>query len=86
MRSVGVRELKEHTSQILRLVSYHHEEIEVTHRGQVIARLVPATVTPASQDLAAVWSDLDQLAAEIGIHWPRGVSAVDAVCEERREL
>lgn len=86
MRSVGVRELKEHTSQILRLVDEYHEEIEVTNHGRVIARLVPVAEAKDSLALAAVWADLDQLAAEIGTKWPPGISAVEAVHEERREL
>lgn len=86
MRTIGVRELKAHTSQILRLVHDQNEEIEVTHRGRVIARLVPASLTPATQDLAAIWADLDQLAAEIGAHWPAGITAANAVGEGRRDL
>jgi hypothetical protein len=34
--------------------------------------------------MAAVWTNLDQLAAEIGAHWPEGVSAAEAVRQERR--
>jgi hypothetical protein len=30
------------------------------------------------------WTELDQLAAEISAHWPRGVTAVEAMREDRR--
>ena len=56
----------------------------------MVARLVPAgplELSPTEKEkLAAVCADMDQLAAEIATHWPAGVSAVDAVREQRREL
>jgi len=85
--SVGIRELKEQTSQILRRVRENGEEVEVTYHGRVIARLVPASAPELdAADLSAVWTDLDRLAAEIGARWPSGVTAADAVSEGRREL
>jgi prevent-host-death family protein len=86
-RSIGVRELKENTSRILRRVREKGEEIQITYRGQVIARLTPVARTRQStKDMEIVWSDLDRLAAEIGSRWPVEVSAVEAVREARREL
>jgi hypothetical protein len=53
----------------------------------VVALLLPVESEPPSKkELAAVWSELDRLASEIGAAWPEGVSAVDAVREQRREL
>jgi prevent-host-death family protein len=87
MRSVGVRELKDQTSRILRRVRDRGEEIQVTYRGRTIARLIPASRRAhGGQTNAAVWSDLDRLAVEIGARWPRGRSAVEAVRERRRQL
>jgi prevent-host-death family protein len=85
MRSVGVRELKNRASDVLRRVRDRGEEIEVTYRGRAIARLVPvrprrATRAPASR----VWSDLDRLADEIGARWPSRLAAADAVRAGRR--
>jgi prevent-host-death family protein len=87
MRSVGVRELKSRTSQVLRLVRASGEEIEITHHGQVIARLVPVPQgrRPPRRP-AAAWASLDRVAREIGARWPRGRSAVEAVREGRRDL
>lgn len=87
MVSVGVRELRDHVSKLLQQVRDQGEVIEITYHGEAVARLVPvkpAHVEPA--EMAAVWSDLDQLAAEIGASWPEQVSAADAVAEDRREL
>ena len=88
MKSLGVRELKEHISEILRLVEEEGETIEVTRRGEVIAHLVPVRKPQQSAKSTddAVWADIDRLSAEIGAHWSPDVSAVDAVCDVRRDL
>ena len=87
MRSVGIRELKERTSQILRRVREQGQEYQITYHGRVIAHLVPASAPRSTQaNPSAVWTDLDRLAAEIGDHWPSGITAVQAVREERREI
>ncbi|HYO25218.1 MAG TPA: type II toxin-antitoxin system Phd/YefM family antitoxin [Lacipirellulaceae bacterium] len=87
MRSVGIRELKEHTSRIVRHVREQGEVVEITYRGQVVARLVPAgSSLPNGEEAQAVLADLDRLAAEIGRQWPQGVSSVGAVRDIRRDL
>jgi prevent-host-death family protein len=86
MRSVGVRQLKQRTSQVLRELQARGDEIEVTYHGRVIARLVPVGRPPARRRTAAVWSTLDQVAREIGARWPKGRSATAAVREGRRRL
>lgn len=85
LASVGVRELKARTSAVLRRVRERGEEVEVTVRGRVVARIVP--VRPAARGSArrrSAWTDLDRLAREIGARWPKGVSAARAVREGRR--
>jgi prevent-host-death family protein len=87
VRSVGVRELKQHTSRVLRDVRRHGTEIEVTHHGRTVARLVPVLRRPRRRPQSAtVWSTIDRLAREIGARWPKGISAVQAVREGRRDL
>ncbi len=88
MGTVGVRELKEQTSQILRRVREGRETVEVTYRGKVVARLVPVEEPCQTSDpeFAAIWASLDEVAAELGARCPAGVSAVDAVRDVRREL
>ena len=87
MAAIGVRELKEHTSQVLRRVRERGEEIEVTHHGRVIARLVPVSQERRRpRTTAAAWATLDQVAREIGARWPKGRSAAKAVKEGRRDL
>lgn len=85
MRAVGVRELKQRTSQVLRELQDSDEEIEVTHRGRVVARLLPVRrVTPQARPSRA-WATLDQIARE-DRRWPAGRSAAAAVREGRRDL
>ena len=88
MKTLGVRELKERISEILRLVEEEGETIEVTKRGEVVAHLVPARKAAPSSDSTDddAWTDLDRLSVEISAHWPVGLSAVDAVRDARREL
>ena len=89
MGAVGVRELKRRASAIIRQVRESREIIDITHRGEVVARLVPVE-RPLSRAeetrFAAVWADMDRLAAEIAAHWPAGVTAEEAVREQRRDL
>jgi prevent-host-death family protein len=87
MPSVGVRELKEHTSEILRRVRERGEIVDVTYRGQVVARVIPVQSGPSVQnDWRAFWADWDKLSAEISAEWPEGVSAEDAINDVRRDL
>lgn len=87
MASVGVRELKARTSEVLRRVREQGETIDVTHRGKVVARVVPAEPKrPDPEKVAAWWREMDALSEEVSRYWPKGLSAVDAVRAERRDL
>jgi prevent-host-death family protein len=87
VRTVGVRELKDSATELLRRVRDDGETIEVTYRGRVVARLVPVRQPGESAASAAAWrAQADALAARIGRHWPSGASVVDAVREQRRDL
>ena len=82
MVTVGVRELKQKASELIRRVRESGEEIRVTYHGKVVARLLP--VAPNAAQASQRWDDLDRLADEIGKRWPEGVSAAQAVTEGRR--
>jgi prevent-host-death family protein len=85
MKTVGVRELKKHLSEVLREVQ-DGTTVEVTSRGQVIARVVPVRRQPLDlKRVEAEIADIDRLAAEISAYWPSGVSALDAVNDARGE-
>ncbi len=83
MVTVGIRELKQQASELVRMVRETGKEVQVTYHGQVVALLIPVKRT-AKKDDAKAWGNLDNLAAQIGARWPKGVSAADAVAEARR--
>ena len=83
MLTVGIRELKQRASELIRLVREQHAPIQITYYGQVVALIIPA-VSASPETSARAWAELDVLAAEIGARWPSGVSAVEAVSDDRR--
>ncbi len=87
MVEVGIRELKQNASSILRKVSEGRETITITHRGRAIAKLVPVVDAESEREEAwEVWAEMDELAKEIDALWQGNRSAVEAVEEQRREL
>jgi prevent-host-death family protein len=84
MVTVGVRELKQQASELIRLVRETGCEVQVTFRGHVVALLIPVKSRIGRKDEERSWANLDTLAAEIGARWPKGVSAAQAVAEGRR--
>ena len=87
MESVGIRELSQHTSEIIRRVREKQEEVAITSRGRVVARIVPERdEEELRQGDAEIWRDLRRLGKEISAKWPKGVSAVEAIREQRRDL
>jgi prevent-host-death family protein len=83
MLTVGIRELKQNASELIRMVRETNNEVQVTYRGKVVARLIPVERSTPSGETEA-WAQLDQLAVEIGANWPKGLSAAEAVSELRR--
>lgn len=83
--SIGIRELKNQLSRVLKAVSEQGQAIDITNHGQVIARLVP--VKPASDSAASgvAWASLKDLSNQIGQRWTGG-DATDAINEIRRDL
>jgi prevent-host-death family protein len=87
MRSVGIRELKEHTTEILTRVRDEGQPIDITYRGEVIARIVPVGRTEAARERTRVaLAELKQLAAEIGARQLPPTDARAIMDEQRREL
>ncbi len=50
-------------------------EVQITYHGQVVALLV--RVKRVQKDSQNAWANLDDLAAEIGARWPKGVSVYE---------
>lgn len=96
MPKVGIRELKNETSQIIRAVREEQARYVVTHRGEPVAVIIPVMEARdgANEDQPLVraraeqdyWSRLDALAAEIDASWESNQTALELVEEQRREL
>ncbi len=91
MPRVGVEELRDRTTQIMRDVSEHAAEYVVTVDGAPVAVLRPyaeAKHQPAPTDgeIDAWYKRFNELSARISALWPQGLSAADAVAEQRRDL
>ena len=84
MLTIGIRELKQQVSEVLRMVRETGREVQITYRGKVIALIVPAHRAASALEESRAWKELDQVAEEISARWPAGVSAAQAVSEARR--
>ncbi len=87
MTEVGITELKTRTSDIIRRVRYANETFLITYRGRPVAKLGPvqSTENQVDRDLS-ILEEMDRIAEEVTKYWPKGLSAVDAVKADRREL
>jgi prevent-host-death family protein len=85
MKSVPSSELKTHLYDLLREVQ-QGEVIEVTHRGQPVARLSPVRRGQqlSGDEIRAAIRSIDELADEITADWPQDVEVSEAVAEARR--
>jgi prevent-host-death family protein len=94
MPQVGIRELKNDASEIIRAVREERAEYVVTLRGRPVAFIVPvdearqeAEVTrraAALRENAAFWDRMAALRAEIGAKWQSDKTGVELVEEQRR--
>lgn len=84
MLTVGIRELKQRASELIRKVREEGAEVQITYHGKVVALLVPVAEVNQTEREAQAWTDIDHLAAEIGARWPKGLSASQAIAEDRR--
>jgi prevent-host-death family protein len=81
MVEIGIRDLKNRASQILRAVREGQAEYVITYRGQPVARLVPVA---GPQDSERAWQELERLSQEISAHWRSDQSALELLAQVRR--
>jgi prevent-host-death family protein len=80
MPRLGIRELKNRTSEVLRAVRQDKAEYIITYQGQPVARLIPL-----QDDLEEdIWARLERLRREITANWKSEKSAAEIVSEIRR--
>jgi antitoxin (DNA-binding transcriptional repressor) of toxin-antitoxin stability system len=73
----GVREIKEHASEIARRVREGHEVFECTYRGETFARIIPIAprIDPLEDEL--IWQERERLVADTSAHWKDDQDAVE---------
>ncbi|MCW5851651.1 MAG: type II toxin-antitoxin system Phd/YefM family antitoxin [Anaerolineae bacterium] len=86
--TIGVRELKNQASRILRQVREIGAEYIVTVDGTPVAVIRPYTEADSEQARQArvqkFLAEMEVLAQEIGAEWQSNLSAAEAVAEQRR--
>ena len=87
-KTVGIKEFKNQATQLLRHVREERAEVIVTHDGEPVAVLRPFEVEDDAKSrsvrLKAAMVRADALADKIAAGWPEGLTAADAVDEQRR--
>jgi prevent-host-death family protein len=84
MVTVGIRDLKQQASELVRQVRESGNPVQITYHGKVVAMLVPVEQSAGSEQEVQAWAALDELAAQIGQQWPQDASATQTVVEGRR--
>jgi len=90
MPEIGVRELKIHTSEIIRAVRERRARYLITYRGKPVGVLLPLgeielqEVLLAGEQGAAVWEELVVLGQDIGDGWQSDLTGAELLSEMRR--
>ena len=86
--TIGVRELKNQTSRVIRSVREEMSEYVVTLRGEPVAVLRPLTEEEAQRlrkgETDAALAEMKALAQEVASAWTSEKSGVELVAEQRR--
>ncbi len=95
MANIGIRELKNQATEILRTVREDSVEYIVTYRGEPVALLLPLNTAQQMQHVEnivrpkpsqALLAELEELRQRIGKAWKSKLTAAEAVAEQRRSL
>jgi prevent-host-death family protein len=86
--TIGVRELKNQTSRIVRAVREEMAEYVITVQGKPVAVLRPFTEEDANQlrqaEIDEVLAEMKTLAQQVAEAWTSSKSGVELVEEQRR--
>jgi prevent-host-death family protein len=93
MTTIGIRELKNQATEILREVRERQAEYIVTYRGKPVAILAPVAgdwqlrkpsqTATVVRDREAIWAEWDKLAQEIDENWESEFGAVELLSRDR---
>jgi len=86
--TIGVRELKNQTSRVIRAVREEMAEYVVTLRGEPVAVLRPLTEEEAQRlrrvEIDETLAEMKTLAQQVAAAWTSQKSGVELVAEQRR--
>lgn len=87
MEQIDIREWKTRGEEVMRAVREGAAAYEITFRGEVIARVDGgAAGEERRRESLRLWEEMKLLGEELSRSWPEGVSAVEAVREQRRDF
>ncbi len=92
MSLIGVRELREHTSEVIRRVREEGAEYVVTYQGRPVAVILPLDTERAETEMVQAskrvvlgdWEMYERLAEELRRTWPADLSTQDLIDAIRR--
>jgi prevent-host-death family protein len=92
MSLIGVRELREQTSEVIRRVREDLAEYVVTYQGRPVAIILPLDAGRAEKEMVQAsrkavldnWERYERLAEELRRAWPTNLSTQDVIDSIRR--
>ena len=92
MSLIGVRELREQTSEVIRRVREDRAEYVVTYQGRPVAIILPLDAGRAEKEMVQAsrkavldnWERYERLAEELRRDWPTDLSTQDVIDSIRR--
>ncbi len=92
MSLIGVRELRERTSEVIRRVREDRVEYVVTYQGRPVAIILPLDAERAEAEMVQAvkkavptdWERYEQIAQDIRDAWPADISTQDLIDAIRR--
>jgi prevent-host-death family protein len=92
MSLIGVRELREQTSEVIRRVREERAEYVVTYQGRPVAVILPLDTEQAEAEMVKAsknavlgdWERYERLAEEIRSAWPSDLATQDLIDAVRR--
>ena len=92
MPTIGVRELRERTTEVLRQIREKQAEYIITYQGRPVALLLPintetveaAMVQASRRSVVGGWETYARLAEQVRQEWPAELKTQDLVDEIRQ--
>jgi prevent-host-death family protein len=92
MSLIGVRELREQTSEVIRRVRQDRAEYVITYQGRPVAIILPLDAGRAEKEMVQAskkavldnWERYERLAEELRRAWPTDLSTQDVIDSIRR--